>query len=182
MNETIKRRLSEKNLTAWGEPDLILIDGGKGQLDAAIKARNEMGQQNIPFIGLAKREEQIVIQKNESKVELNEQALFKLGGFFSESDDFILVNVPHNTNVIKLLQRIRDESHRFAITYHGLLKKKGQTASMLDEIPGIGPATRKKLVKSFGSLRAVREASEAEVAKVIGAAKAKSVWSALVQK
>ena len=182
MNETIKRRLSEKNLQAWGKPDLILIDGGKGQLDAAIRARNEMGQQNIPFIGLAKREEQIVIQKDESNVSLNEQALFNLGGFFAASDEFILVNIPHSTNVIKLLQRIRDESHRFAITYHGLLKTKGQTASMLDEIPGIGPATRKKLVKSFGSLRAVREASEADIAAVIGASKAKSVWGALAQK
>lgn len=182
MNETIKRRLSEKNLHAWSKPDLILIDGGKGQLDAAIKARNEMGQQTIPFIGLAKREEQIVIQKDESNVILNEQALISLGGFFTESDEFILVNVPHSTNVIKLLQRIRDESHRFAITYHGLLKTKGQTASMLDEIPGIGPATRKKLVKSFGSLRAVREASEADIAKVIGSSKAKSVWGALANK
>lgn len=182
MNETIKRRLSEKNLAAWGKPDLILIDGGKGQLDAAIKARNEMGQQDIPFIGLAKREEQIVIQKEQSNVTLSVQQLFSLGGFMAESDDFILVNVPHNTNLIKLLQRIRDESHRFAITYHGVLKTKGQTASLLDEIPGIGPATRKKLVKSFGSLRAVQEASEADIAAVIGTSKAKSVWGALSAK
>lgn len=182
MNETIKRRLSEKNLAAWGKPDLILIDGGKGQLDAAIKARNEMGQQDVPFIGLAKREEQIVIQKEQSNVALNVQQLFSLGGFMAESDDFILVNIPHNTNLIKLLQRIRDESHRFAITYHGVLKTKGQTASLLDEIPGVGPATRKKLVKSFGSLRAVREASEADIAAVIGASKAKSVWDALSAK
>ena len=182
MNETIKRRMSEKNLQAWGKPDLVLIDGGKGQLDAAIKARNEQGQSDIPFIGLAKREEQIVIHKEQSNVSLNIQQLFSLGGFMAESDDFILVNIPHNTNLIKLLQRIRDESHRFAITYHGVLKAKGQTASLLDEIPGIGPATRKKLVKSFGSLRGVRAASEADIAAIIGASKAKSVWSALVHK
>lgn len=182
MNETIKRRLSDKNLKAWGKPDLVLIDGGKGQLDAAIKARNEQGQNDIPFIGLAKREEQIVIQKEQSNVTLHEQQLHMLGGFMTESDDFILVNVPHNTNLVKLLQRIRDESHRFAITYHGLLKTKGQTASILDDIPGIGPATRKKLVKSFGSLRGVREASQADIAAIIGSAKAKSVWNALAHK
>jgi excinuclease ABC subunit C len=182
MNETIRRRLSEKNLKAWGKPDLILIDGGKGQLDAAIKARNELDQNDIPFIGLAKREEQIVIQKDQSNVTLDVQQLMSLGGFMTETDDFILVNVPHNTNLIKLLQRIRDESHRFAVTYHGVLKAKGQTASLLDDIPGVGPATRKKLVKSFGSLRAVREASEADIAAVIGGAKAKSVWGALTRK
>lgn len=182
MYETIKRRLGEKNLKSWGKPDLLLIDGGKGQLDAAIRARDEMGQCELPCIGIAKREEQIVIHKEASGVSFNTQVLFNLGGFMTESDDFILANVPHNTNVIKLLQRIRDESHRFAITYHSVLKTKGQTVSLLDEIPGVGPVTRKKLVRTFGSLRAVREASEADIAKVIGASKARSVWTALAHK
>jgi excinuclease ABC subunit C len=93
MNETIGRRLSEKNLKQWGKPDLVLIDGGKGQLDAAIQARNAAGQSQIPFIGLAKREEQIVIQKGKSNVTLNEQAMHGLGGFATESDDFILVQL-----------------------------------------------------------------------------------------
>jgi excinuclease ABC subunit C len=178
MNETICRRLSERNVKAWGKPDLMLIDGGKGQLDAAIKARDKVaGEWNeklrdIPFIGLAKREDHIVIQKGKSNVELSEAALQALGGFASESEDFILVNVPHSTNLVKLLQRIRDESHRFAVTYHSVLKVKRQTASMLDDVPTIGPATRKKLIKTFGSMRGVTQARDWELEKVIGAKKA----------
>jgi len=172
MNETIKRRLSEKNRKAWGLPSLVLIDGGKGQLDAAIKARDEQGCSQIPFIGLAKREEQIVIQKGKSGVELHESTLHELGGFVSESQDFILVNVPHNTNLVKLLQRIRDESHRFAVSYHSVLKTKRQTASLLDDIPTIGPATRKKLLKTFGSMRGVMQARDWELEKVLGTKKA----------
>lgn len=172
MNETLKRRLSAKNIKAWGKPSLVLIDGGKGQLDAAISARDERGCQTLAFIGLAKREEQIVIQKGRSNVALNYEVLHKLGGFATESDDFILVNVPHNTNLIKLLQRIRDESHRFAVSYHSLLKSKRQVASALEDIPGIGPTTRKKLLRTFGSVRGVSLAGEAEIATAIGASKA----------
>jgi len=172
MNETLKRRLSEKNRKLWGLPSLVLIDGGKGQLDAAIKARDTMGCEKIPFVGLAKREEQIVIQKEKSNVSLNMQMLRKLGGFTTESDDFILVNVPHNTNLVKLLQRIRDESHRFAVTYHSVLKQKRQIASVLDEIPGIGPATRKKLLKTFGSVRDIMQAEERDLIPVLGEKKA----------
>jgi excinuclease ABC subunit C len=173
MNETIKRRLSEKNRKDWGTPNLFLIDGGKGQLDAATRARDEMGCQQVPFIGLAKREEQIVIQKEKSNVTLDMQVLQKLGGFYTESDDFILVNVPHNTNLVKLLQRIRDESHRFAVSYHTVLKRQRQTASLLDEVPGIGPVTRKKLIRTFGSLKGVTEASPADLEKILGKNKAK---------
>jgi len=172
MHETLKRRLSEKNLKAWGKPNLVLIDGGKGQLDAAIRARDEQGQEVIPFIGLAKREEQIVIKKNHSQVALNEQVLHKLGGFAAETDDFILVNLPHSTNLVKLLQRIRDESHRFADSYHSVLKVKRQTASYLDDIPTIGPATRKKLLKTFGSVTGVMQARDWELDSVVGAKKA----------
>ncbi len=176
MNETLKRRLSEKNIKAWGKPSLVLIDGGKGQLDAAIKARDEQGCATLPFIGLAKREEQIVIAKGRSNVELNEQIMHKLGGFATESDDFILVNIPHRTNLVKLLQRVRDESHRFAVSYHSVLKGKRQTSSVLEEIPGIGPATRKKLLKQFGSMRGVSQASEVELATVLGSKKAAMVF------
>jgi excinuclease ABC subunit C len=178
MNETICRRLSERNVKAWGKPDLMLIDGGKGQLDAAIRARDEQVAQwdpslrSIPFIGLAKREEQIVIHKEKSNVELSEAALHALGGFATETDEFILVNIPHSTNLVKLLQRIRDESHRFAVTYHSVLKVKSQTASMLDDIPTIGPATRKKLIKTFGSMRGVMQARDFELDKVVGEKKA----------
>jgi excinuclease ABC subunit C len=172
MNETLKRRLSEKNVKAWGKPDLVLIDGGKGQLDAAIQARDEQGHSQIPFIGLAKREEQVVIQKGKSNVLVNDQILHGLGGFRTESEDFILLNLPNTTNLIKLLQRIRDESHRFAVSYHSVLKVKRQTASVLDDIPTIGPATRKKLLKTFGSMRGIMQARDWELEKVLGAKKA----------
>jgi excinuclease ABC subunit C len=175
MHETITRRLSERNRKAWGLPSLVLIDGGKGQLEAAIRARDEQGCSRIPFIGLAKREEQIVIHKHLSNVTLNMLSVNQLDGFTSESDDFILVNLPRNTNLVKLLQRIRDESHRFAVSYHSILKTKRQTASALDDIPGIGPATRKKLIKTFGSLRGITAATEGELAETVGAAKASAL-------
>lgn len=180
MNETIRRRLSEKNRKAWGTPDLVLIDGGKGQLDAAIQARDQCGCSRIPFIGLAKREEQIVIQKEKSNVILNMLSINELGGFTSESDDFILINLPHNTNLMKLLQRIRDESHRFAVSYHSILKRNRQTASLLDDIPGIGPATRKKLLREFGSMRGITDASKTDLAKIVGAKKALILKSHLI--
>lgn len=181
MNETIKRRLSEKNRKAWGTPNLFLIDGGKGQLDAAIRARDEMGCEHVPFIGLAKREEQVVIQKDKSNVTLNLEVLQKLGGFASESEDFILVNVPHSTNMVKLLQRIRDESHRFAVSYHSVLKQKRQVTSVLDDVPGIGPTTRKKLIRAFGSLRGVTQANEGELAEVLGPKKAAVLYKYLAK-
>ncbi len=179
MNETISRRLSDKNRKAWGVPGLVLIDGGKGQLDAAIRARDAAGCARIPFIGLAKREEQIVIQHGTSNVTLNEDAMHRLGGFKTVSDDFTLVNLPHSTNLVKLLQRIRDESHRFAVTYHSVLKRGRQTSSHLDDVPGVGLATRKKLLREFGSLRGVMQAPEAELAKVVGAARAQAIRAAL---
>ncbi len=182
MNETVRRRLAEKHLREWGKPDLVLIDGGKGQLDAAIRARDESNifqgsalkdeRTVIPFIGLAKREEQIVIQKDKSNVRLNMGELHRLGGFVSESEDFMLVSLPHSTNLVKLLQRIRDESHRFAVSYHSVLKVKRQTASLLDDVPTIGPATRKKLLRTFGSMRGVVQARDWELAKVLGEKKA----------
>lgn len=172
MHETITRRMKETNRKKWGLPSLVLIDGGKGQLDAAIKARDEAGQTGLPFIGLAKREEQIVIKKNASNVELNLNVLQRLGGFTTESDDFILVNLPHTTNLTKLLQRIRDESHRFAVSYHSVLKTKRQTASLLDDIPTIGPVTRKKLLRTFGSMRGITQARDQDLEKVLGPKKA----------
>jgi excinuclease ABC subunit C len=179
MNETLKRRLSPKNVKAWGLPSLVLIDGGKGQLDAAIKARDEQGHSKVPFIGLAKREEQIVVDLKRSGLTINEEILHSLGGFETDTEDFALINIPHNTNLIKLLQRIRDESHRFAVSYHSVLKQKRQTASRLDDLPGIGPATRKKLLKTFGSMKGISEASESDISKLIGKAKARVVKNSL---
>jgi excinuclease ABC subunit C len=175
MKETLKRRLSERNRKAWGLPNMVLVDGGKGQLDAAIQARDESGCHTIPFIGLAKREEQIVVDKQRSNVTLNMLSIRQAGGFVTESDDFAVVNLPLNSNLVKLLQRIRDESHRFAVSYHSTLKAKRQTASLLDDIPNIGPATRKKLLRAFGSMSGVNRADEAELAGVIGSSRAKTL-------
>lgn len=175
MNETITRRLSEKNVKAWGVADLFLIDGGKGQLDAAIHARDEQGFGAKPFIGLAKREEQIVIHHARSNVTLNKQKLEELEGYATHTDDFTLVNLPHSTHIVKLLQRIRDESHRFAVSYHTVLKRRKQTASTLEEVPGIGPATRRKLIKTFGSMRAVQNATLEDLAASVGKAKAEVI-------
>lgn len=173
MHETLTRRLSEKNIKAWGCPDLILIDGGKGQLDAALQARDEREQTKIPFIGLAKREEQIVIHHQKSGIVLNKEKLQELDGYTTITEDFTLVNLPHSTHIIKLLQRIRDESHRFAVSYHTVLKRQKQTASALEDIPGIGPTTRKTLIKTFGSLRGVQAATPEQLIAAVGLAKAK---------
>lgn len=172
MNETIQRRLSARNLNSWGRPDLVLIDGGKGQLDAALKARDMAGCEDIPFIGLAKREEQIVIAPARSGVELSAAKLAEMDGYKAATNEFVLVNLPHSSHIIKLLQRIRDESHRFAVSYHTVLKRAKATASQLEEIPGIGTKTRSKLMKKFGSLKAIRQANLEELSSVIGPAKA----------
>lgn len=155
MHEVISRRFSGRNIERWPKPDLLLIDGGKGQLGSAKRALKELGV-NIPAIGLAKKQE-IIIRAYET----------------DKGYDFEEVWLPKTSHIVKLLQRIRDESHRFAVSYHSTLKTKRQTASMLDEIPGIGPITRKKLLRAFGSLRAASTASEAELIAAVGSSKAK---------
>ncbi len=174
MEEAITRRLSEKNQRDWGLPSLFLIDGGKGQLAAACKARDTLHVKR-PMIGLAKREEEIVVQLDKSQVNVSKPELYKHNAILRESDDFLLILLPKNSDIVKLLQRVRDESHRFAVSYHSVLKGKRQTASTLDDIPGVGPATRKKLIRVFGSLSAVREANEQEITAVIGKSKANLV-------
>lgn len=171
MEEAIARRLNEKHRQDWGMPDLLLIDGGKGQLSAAIKARDACGVM-IPMIGLAKREEEIVVHNEKSGVTVNRAMLHKLGAVVSESGEFGVILLPKNSHIVKLLQRIRDESHRFAVSYHSVLKRQRQTASLLDEIPTIGPATRKKLLKTFGSMRGLLQARDFEIEKTIGEKKA----------
>jgi excinuclease ABC subunit C len=171
MNEIISRRFSQKNINAWGRPDLVLIDGGKGQLDAALQARNESDYSTVPFIGLAKREEQIVIKD----IAINKQKLSEIDGRLEVTNDFTLIDLPKSSALVKLLQRIRDESHRFAISYHTVLSRNKQTGSNLDEIVGIGPKTKSKLIRKFGSIRGLRNISEPEISSVIGPAKAKLV-------
>lgn len=179
MSETIQRRLSEKNVKSWGLPDLVLIDGGKGQLDAALTARDQLGHESLSFIGLAKREEQIVIDYKRSNVTVSKAKLEELDGRMETSERFILISLPHSSHIVKLLQRIRDESHRFAVSYHSVLKRKNQTASVLEDIPGIGPATRKKIIRHFGSVRALSEVDESRLAEVVGASKAKIIKKVL---
>ncbi len=161
MNEALTRRLSERNLKSWGKPDLLLIDGGKGQVNAALKAMESCGQ-NIPVIGLAKRYEQIIIPYSQNAKKLQ----------------FDIVELPHSSSVVKLLQRVRDESHRFAVSYHSTLKQNRQTTSPLDEIVGIGPLTKKKLIKHFGSTSRVLEASEDDLTAIVGAKRAKAILDA----
>jgi excinuclease ABC subunit C len=182
MHEVISRRFSGDHLD-WQKPDLLLIDGGKGQLGAALDALEEKGV-HIPAVGLAKRLEQIVVDKKRSGVVLNAEQYRQWRKpqdayedlYIEETEDFYIINLPHSSHIVKLVQRIRDESHRFAVSYHTVLKRKAQTASELEEIAGIGPATRKKLIQSFGSLRALKKASRAQIVAVVGEGKTKIVW------
>ncbi len=146
--EAVSRRLSDKNIKKWGLSDLILIDGGKGQLSAAMAARDERGFGQIPMLGLAKRFEDIVLKQPDGS--------------------FNTVQLSPNSHLVKLLQRIRDESHRFAVSYHTSLRRVRQTASLLDDIPGLGPVSRKKLIRHFGSTKEVFNASASELQSVLG--------------
>lgn len=168
MHEVLTRRFSGEHAD-WPQPDLLLIDGGKGQLAAAIEAL-EAKKITVPVIGLAKRLEEIVVHKTRSHITLH--AGEARGAYITESDDFDVVLLPQEEHIVKLLQRIRDESHRFAVSYHTVLKRRRQTTSEADSIPGIGPATRKKLIQAFGSWRAVKAATQAQVTAVIGSKKA----------
>lgn len=126
-------------------PDLILIDGGNGQLNAACAELEKLGLTNIPIIGLAKEFEEI----------------FRPG----ESDP---LRLNHNTGALKLLQRVRDESHRFANTYNAKLRLKKISESILDEFPGIGERRKSALLKKFGSVQRLRTATLEQLAEVPG--------------
>lgn len=179
----ISRRFAERNVSSWGMPQLVLIDGGKGQLDAALSAYRASyaytKYPNLPFIGLAKKQEQIVIHYESSQVSLQSEVMDRLDGYKEVSDTFVLVSLPHASHTVKLLQRIRDESHRFAVSYHSALKRKGATSGALDDIPGVGDATRKKLVRKFGSVRGVTAATELELVEVVGQARARNLYQHL---
>lgn len=172
MNEVLSRRLSEKNRKAWGIPNLFLIDGGKGQLGAAIEARDKQGMSYIPMIGLAKRDEEIVVHHTKSNAIINDAWCRANNVLLATSDDFALLLLEKDSDIVKLLQRVRDESHRFAVSYHTVLKRGRQTTSWLDEVPSIGPTTKKKLIKTFGSSRGVLQARDFELVKVVGEKKA----------
>ncbi|MBI3160243.1 MAG: excinuclease ABC subunit UvrC [Chloroflexi bacterium] len=130
-------------------PDLLIVDGGKGQLSRAIRVLDEFELSGrIPLIGLAKQNEEV---------------------FRPESPEGLLL--PRNSPALFFLQRIRDEAHRFAVTAHRNRRSRQGLASQLDAIPGVGPATRRKLLSHFGSIRAIRAASELELANVRGITK-----------
>ena len=177
MAETVKRRLRDENVKKWGLGDLMLIDGGKGQLRAALSARDACGKK-IPMIGLAKRREEIIVAKAEvppkEVPKLLERAK-KSGAYIKESAEFINIELPASSHTVKLLQRIRDESHRFAVSYHSTLKSRRHTASLLDEIPGVGPDTRKKLIRHFGSARAAINADTAQLQVLLGSKRGEQI-------
>ena len=130
----------------WGSlPDLVLIDGGKGHLSAALEVMLELGLRDIPLASIAKQEEEI---------------------FTPESDAPIVL--PRNSEGLYLVQRMRDEAHRFAITYHRLVRSKKSISSAMDDIGGIGPKRKKALLRQFGSVQAVREAPVEALAAVPG--------------
>ena len=198
MYEVVYRRLSPKNLTSWGKPDLLLIDGGKGQLDAALRAA-EVRDIKLPIVSIAKREEEMYVHSTRSCVgntQLEQYLKEPPQGVYVERDgEYYCVNLHsdqlntsgHSKNLrgntrsvygdlVKLFQRIRDESHRFAVSYHTVLKRQKQTESNLEAIPGIGPATRRALIKKFGSLRGVQKATLEDLAGAIGQVKAERVF------
>lgn len=126
-------------------PDLILIDGGRGHLNAALEVLGELGIKNIPVVSLAKENEEIFTRDSSNPVE-----------------------IPKTSTALHLLQRVRDEAHRFAITYHRNLRRREAVASLLDAVPGIGSKRKKALLLKFGSLERIREASVDELASVKG--------------
>ena len=193
MYEVLLRRFSERNTAKWPKPDLILVDGGKPQLAAAVRAMQEK-QMSVPVISLAKREEEILLHKELSHVDVSSLIQKTPPGVeVQSSGEYVVINLHSGqrnlggharnlrgeltlspfSDVTKLFQRIRDESHRFAISYHTHLARKKQTTSILDQIPGVGPQTKKKLLKKFGSVSQIRQAPYEELQAVVGGDKAR---------
>ncbi len=148
LQEVLKRRFKRSSDASdtWAiMPDLVLIDGGKGQLSAAQATMAELGANSIPAASLAKENEEIFIPQRTKPIIL-----------------------PHSSPGLQLLQRLRDEAHRFALGYHQKIRKREILASALDTIPGIGLKRKRVLLKQFGSVRAIREASTDELATARG--------------
>jgi excinuclease ABC subunit C len=146
MKQVVGRRYKRVLEDGGPFPDLIVIDGGKGQLNAAYQALEEVGLANLVAIGLAKKEELV----------------------FSRDSDLPIAMDPHGV-ALRLLQRIRDEAHRFAVSFHRQARARRDLRSELDDVPGIGPRRRKALLTHFGSLTGVRRATREELTAVVGA-------------
>lgn len=134
---------------SWDLPDLVIIDGGKGQLGAAVGVMRELGVHHIPTVGLAKRFEELFVPDEDEPVVL-----------------------PRGSEALYLVQRVRDEAHRFAITFHRQVRARSSIQSALDTIPGIGPKRKKALLRKFGSVKQIREAGVEEIASTVGFTKA----------
>ena len=141
--EVVRRRLHKAEEMPL--PDLMLLDGGRGQLNAALGVARELGRHALPMVSLAKEEELIF-----------------------HPDKSAPIALPERSRARQLLQQIRDESHRFAITYHRALRGKSAIRSLLDDVPGIGAKRRRALLTRFGSLRRLREASIDELRRAAG--------------
>ncbi|MBN1800195.1 MAG: excinuclease ABC subunit UvrC [Candidatus Lokiarchaeota archaeon] len=144
MKEVLRRRYIMLMENDWELPDLILVDGGKGQLNAGVSVLKELGLE-IPIIGLAKKFEEIFLP--------------------GEKDPIIL---PKNSSLLRIFQMVRDEAHRFAVRLHKKQRIKRITRSTLDDINGVGPVTRNKLLKRFGSVEGVKQATIEELTEVVG--------------
>lgn len=145
MRQMIARRLAHAKAgePGWTLPNLILVDGGPGQLSYALRALEEAGISGVAVAALAKEHEEIYLPGKHKPLVL-----------------------PPSSPALQLLQRIRDEAHRFAIGYHRKLRAAASTRSVLEELPGIGPKRRQRLMRYFGSLRRIREADPQEIARV----------------
>ena len=152
MREVVQRRYRKVMETGGPFPDLILIDGGKGQLSAAYEALEEIALGNLIAVGIAKKEELLFTRDRQEPIAL-----------------------PENDPALLLIQRIRDEAHRFAVTFHRKARSMRDLRSELDQVPGIGPRRRRALLTAFGSLAGVRRATREELDAVVGAKAATAV-------
>jgi excinuclease ABC subunit C len=140
-----QRRLAKEGKAKIILPDLVIVDGGKGQLSSAFKQLRALGLQELPLIGLAKQREEV---------------------FFPGESNPLLI--PHDRGALKLLQRIRDEAHRFANGYNELLYRRRMKESALDDCPGISPRRKALLLKTFGSIERLRKAEPSEISRLPG--------------
>ncbi|MDX2170711.1 MAG: excinuclease ABC subunit UvrC [Deltaproteobacteria bacterium] len=158
MFEVLRRRF-ERAKRDNEFPDLLVVDGGKGQLNVALAVLQELGIDQVDAVGLAK--ERVVRAARESAIERSDERVFLPGRVNP-------VVLRRNANALFLLQRLRDEAHRFAITYHRALRGKERLRSVLDAIPGVGAERRRRLLRAFGSVKRMRAATVDELAAVPG--------------